>query len=137
MKRRIKKFLASAALVSLLGYFGNECGDELLFETKEEESLEEKFDMPVNLNWDLRDEERSVRIGQLESNSDLASDNWDFYPQQFSNINYISITSDDSWFNPVLGGLHYYCSEKAGFCDSDREIMHELGHVWYFSLSSS
>ena len=134
MRKRIKRFLVGATLVAILGYSADECADEALFETEEEESLEQRWDMPINLNWNLRDEERSSRVTQLENSSNLARDNWDFYLQQFSNINYISITTGDSWYNPILGGLHYFCSEKAGLCDSDRDIMHELGHVWHLSL---
>ena len=136
MRKRIRKVLIDAALVSGLVLFGHECGDEVLFKTEEEKNLEDKLEMPINLDWELRGEERSVRIRQLESYLDIASENWDLYSQQFSNINYISITSDISLFNPVLGSLHYFCSEKQSFCYSDQDIVHELGHLWYFSLST-
>ena len=140
-RKKISWFAQGAISTVLLSSYIHHFGDEACSATPEERSVEREMGVPIFLNETSERAERSAFTQRVVETYREARDNWDFFPEHFAPIRYISIEKLDAdfevgWYNPLFHGLSLSCTEDAHYCIEDDDFVHELGHAWYFALSA-
>ena len=138
LRKRILYACASGALLGIGGKLAYSYGDEIFLATDYERQVERNTRKQIFMNWSDHKIERDRKASLVERLYDDVKNNWDYFERQWNNLSWIDV--DDSGernimvFHQFSNHLDINSNQKM-IAPKEQDLVHELAHAWYSSLT--